>query len=81
MGAGTWPCMYKAIPAKIDAMYPGSIPKWPECHVPMNHSRIDAQTPDSVLFIEVLISGILMLGVRLIRETEINHETLTFTNN
>ena len=48
---------------------------------PTYHSRIDAQTPDSMLFIEVLIAGILMLGVRFIRKTQINHETLTFTNN
>ena len=47
----------------------------------MNHPRNDAQTPDSMLFIEVLIAGILMLGVRFIRKTQINHETLTFTNN
>ena len=50
-------------------------------HVHMDHSRIDAHTPDSMLFIEVLIAGILMLEVRLIRKTQINHETLTFTNN
>ena len=44
-------------------------------HVHMDHSRIDAQTPDSMLFIEVLIAGILMLDVRFIRKTQINHET------
>ena len=47
----------------------------------MNHPRIDAQTPDSMLFITVLIAGVLMLGVRFTRKTQINHETLTFTNN
>ena len=46
----------------------------------MNHSGIDAQTPDSMLFIEILIAGILMLVARFIRKTPINHETTTFTN-
>ena len=41
----------------------------------------DAETPDSRLFIEVLIAGILMLDVRFTRKTQINHETLTFANN
>ena len=50
-------------------------------HVHMDHSRMDAQTLDSMLFIEVLIAGILMLDVRFIRKTQINHETLTSFRN
>ena len=45
----------------------------------MYHSRIDAQTPDSMLFIEILIARILMLHMRFIRETQINRTTLMFS--
>ena len=38
-----------------------------KCH--MNCSRTEAQTPDSMFFIEILIVGILMLGVRFITMT------------
>ena len=34
-----------------------------------------------MLFIEVLIAGILMLDVRFVRKTQINHETPIFANN
>ena len=61
-------------------MYPeglGNRPK-PCPHDPFGN---DAEIPDSMLFIEVLIAGIIMLGVRFIRKTQVNHETLTFTDN
>ena len=79
MVAGTWFGMYQAIWDRITAMYPEGLGNRlkPCPHDPFGN---DAETPDSMLFIEVLIAGIIMLGVRFIRKTQINHETLTFNS-
>ena len=80
MGAGTRFGMYQAIWDKITAMYPGASGNRPNLcpHDPFGN---DAETPDLMLFIEVLMAGILLLGVRFIRKTQINHETPIFANN